>query len=162
MSEYTNYTPLPGPVAPSPLSPNYAAELKSFNELQGNIDMSGKPTDIMAAVTRARWEDVKANYLPIENDVMQQLTFMNPNMVNESIGNAMATAEGAVAGMAGVRERNMSRYGMNMTAEQKEAATAGDALDSSLAGVNAANTTRANLLDRDKEIMMGSSAAIGG
>lgn len=174
MSEYTTYNPQAGvqaPVAPVLAGEwfgdlrqreQYDTDLKKYNELQGDIDMSGKPTDIMAAVTRARWEDVKNNYLPIEDDVMQQLTFMNPEMVTGSIESAQATATEAMANMAGVRERNISRYGMNQTAEQKEATSAGDALGSSLAGVNAANTTRAGLLDRDKDIMMGSSAAIGG
>lgn len=121
-----------------------------------------KASDILADVTRAQWADVKQNYLPIEKDIMQQLTFVNKDLMPESIASAQQASAGAADTVTGVRDRNIARYGITMGQQEQQAMADSDALTKSKNMVNAGNWTRQRLLDRDKELMLGGISAING
>lgn len=143
-------------------TPEYDAYLKEVAPTLPIATGGRKAADILADVTRAQWDDVKRNFLPIESDILQQLTFVNKDLLPESIASAQQASGGMSDTVAGVRDRNIARYGMNMGSQDQQAMADSDALTKSKNMVNAGNWTRQRLIDRDKELMLGGISATNG
>lgn len=140
-------------------TPEYAAWLEQSNAINA-VPYGSKASDILAAKTRAEWEMIKRDFLPIEKDILQQLTFVNKDLLPNSINSAQQTAGAMSDTMAGVRNRSVARYGITMDPQAQEQMATSDALSKTKNMVNAGNYTRQRLLDRDKEVMLGGINAI--
>lgn len=122
------------------------------------IDTSKYSTasDLAAAVAQSQYDNWKSTYFPAMQAARGMTTYANPGIVASEVKKGMAAAGQTSANIAGQQDRMIGRYGMALTSEQRAATDTATGMARSLAEVDAANTVRRSLGDRDKSIMVGS------
>lgn len=115
----------------------------------------------MGEIEKQDWNDYKTRFIPIENALMQQTTYMNPALAGQEIGKAESDTAHTFNNIAGSSAIQLGRYGMSMTADQQASSDRLNSLGKSGAVVDAANNIRLKLVERNQQIASGSSAAMG-
>ena len=175
--------PIYGDVAPTPgygeyESPTgivgYTPEIKTWVPTQGSTEDDGTYNDVTldgsknqasnatAALVNSRFDVWKETFFPKIEELMAMTTYMNPGLVGTETAKAAELTGQAFNNVEAGQNRNLARYGLQQTAEQQTAQTDALALGRSAATVNAENSTRLALKDRDRAIATGGLGTIGG
>lgn len=110
--------------------------------------MFGRPASadqMTAAVTRDQYADWEANYKPLENEYISWLT--DANRIRNDINAAGTQANKQVDASYGVSDREQSRYGLELTNEQKQAQDRLRQLTRTKAMAGAKNMARGQIAD---------------
>jgi hypothetical protein len=113
----------------------------------------GEASDRSASILRGQWEDYKVRFQPIEGELMS--AYGNKALVDQSIGTAQNFVNQAFDASAGIRQRELSRFGLAETADQAMVNDRKSKLARTASLADAANFTRDRAKDRDKEIAAG-------
>jgi len=112
----------------------------------------GWASDTMAQITREQWADYQGRFQPIEGEL--QSYYDNPQKMAEGISAARAYSGKAADAAANNVRIGLSRYGqagqMDDPAFSRQLG-----LNKAAADVDAANSTRAHIVDRDNLILAG-------
>ena len=108
-----------------------------------------------AAVARGKYDLWKETFFPKVNDLMNMTTYMNKDLVGQETASASGIANKAFDNVAAGQAQNVARFGMSQTAEQKAADASALSLGRTAATVDAENSTRLALKDRDRAIATG-------
>jgi len=114
----------------------------------------GEAADRYARVSRSQWEDYKARFQPLEDELFQ--AFDNPGLVQASLNDAGRAVEDSFFRANQNLEMNLSRYGLAETADQKRAVDRNAELAKTATLASARNMVRQRAKDRDKELALGS------
>lgn len=127
------------------LNPNSA-----FNGRTGATDLLGK-------LSRAQWDDYKARFLPLLNQVIGLAT---DTTAPESAANrAMQATSDRFDGVEKTLQMNDERYGLQLSPEEMAQRQRKVRMAEAGSAVDAANKARQGTRDRQLEIMSGSQAA---
>lgn len=119
--------------------------------------VNGKASDTLATIYRSQWEDYKARFVPLENEVMG--AYKNPSLYRAAEDQARGGVYQTFANQP--TQRNLSRYGVQMSPEQQAAVQRNMQLTRSATAANAVNETRRRMSERDEEIMVGGVSSKG-
>lgn len=111
--------------------------------------------DNYSQVTLALWDDYQKNYAPYNYQMLDSLTTENPGIVGESVADAQKRVNQSFDVAKNNSQVTMSRLGMAPDAQTQKSIERNSALEKAAAMAGAANTTRANLKERDNLIMTG-------
>lgn len=112
-------------------------------------------SDAASAITRAKYEDWKNRFFPKVDELMNMTTYVNKNLVPTETANAFKITNETFDNVTAGQQRNLARYGMSQTAEQRAAQSDALSLGRAAAIVNAEDSTRLALKDRDRAIASG-------
>lgn len=145
-------TPVEAP-APTIMNPN-----GSINSAAAVND----PRGAQGAITRAQYQEWLNTFQPVEGDLMSMTTYNgNPGLASGIIEGQRKNIDTNFGVAQGVRDRTMAGYGMQMTAEQQDAADAGMALDKSKAVSGMVAQTNRWQDDLNRRIMASGASAMG-
>jgi hypothetical protein len=122
---------------------------------------SQNPDKAQAAVTDAQWENFQTRYRPIEDAAIAEF-LRSPEEAAQRAG--LAAASG-FEGNDAMLQRQLSRHGATMTADQQRVAARREGLNALRGQASAENLTRRNIRDRNIEglgTMMGIGQGISG
>jgi hypothetical protein len=105
-----------------------------------------------ARVTRDQWNHFLDTYRPVEDDVLRSAMQTDFTAQGDAAG---TTAAAGVASAAGTAERNISRSGGSLTAEERAAVGRRTDLSLSKSVGRAENSTRRNLSDTRANLLAG-------
>jgi len=111
----------------------------------------GVASDTLASISRAQWEDYKARYLPLESQLMAG--YKNPWEQQSAINESVSLSQGAFDAATATKQRELSRMGIgsgNLQGLQRR-----QEIDKTAATVDAMNTARQHIVDRDKMLLSG-------
>jgi len=111
----------------------------------------GVASDTYAAVTRAKWNDYKARFYPQEAELIAG--YNNAGDRATQMNSAVNLTGQAFDAAAGVQSRNLSRYGVDTGIGA--GATRRLGLGKAAATVDAMNTSRQHMNDRDQILLTG-------
>lgn len=128
------------------------------NMIMANQNRADAPDNSLAyksgQLLKSEYEDWKTNFAPIEQDLLQQISWNNPAILPNALDEAREKTEGTYNAMGGILERQNRALGVTETPQQE--ATNRRLLDlnkaKSIAG--AENETRANVRKMDEAILM--------
>jgi hypothetical protein len=115
----------------------------------------GKAAEMGATLTRAQWNDYLARFQPIENALIASTGYMNPSIYTNQVQEGIRKTGTAFDAATGMKNTALSRMGLAPTAEQQAYLNKVNNIGRSAAVVDAANTIRQRIADRDRAIMMG-------
>jgi len=99
-----------------------------------------------AALSRSMYEDYKKTYMPIEDEMLQYAN--NHHLVNDNVDRDVAQAKSGFDVAQGMTDRQMSRYGTNLTNAQRRVRKRKNNVERGNTSVNAANSSRDATADR--------------
>jgi len=123
---------------------------------------SGTAASRLGALTKAEWSDYQTRYIPIENQLMQQTTYNNPNLAGQEINKAETDTSHTYDNIANSSAIQLGRYGMSMNSDQQASSDRLNALGKSGAVVDAANNIRLKLTERNQQITSGAAQSFAG
>lgn len=112
-------------------------------------------SDAMAQVLRSQWQDYLNYYQPIAQMLMDRTTYNNPAWATEQVNSAVGNVNRAYDANTGAQARQYSRYGVTATQGQQNTINRQNNLDRSTSVVDAANTIRLRIADRNRLIASG-------
>lgn len=125
-----------GPVNPDPLAPENLGE-------SGLINDSADET--FAEIVREQFADYEKRYIPVEDELMR--TMGDKAHYEELMGQVDTEASNRIAASAGIADRNLSRYGVQLTDREQQQINRQTDLRSAAASAGAQNMTRRELND---------------
>ena len=158
MSAINDTTPQPTPAPSGPGTTYYKDPYGSYGTGTGvGSGPSGDPHEMAAQLIRAQFDDWEKTFKPIELGLMNQLSFVNPQILTDDINTANRQATGISGAMSGILERQNESQGVKATGQQAQ--TTGRILDlnKALNVTGAENTARTNQRTLDEQILMGSA-----
>ena len=108
-----------------------------------------------AELIRAQWEDYKQRFRPVENALMQETGYANPQRRGMAIAEGKAAVNSAFDLSAGIDQRNLGRKGMKRTADQQMVYDRLQGLDRAAALTDAEQRIGQLSDDRDRQIAAG-------
>jgi hypothetical protein len=117
----------------------------------------GVASDTLASISRAQWEDYKARFVPLENQLIAG--YNNAGDRATQMNSAVNLSGQAFDAAAGVQSRNLSRYGVDTGIGA--GATRSLGLGKAAATVDAMNTSRQHMNDRDQILLTGGISSRG-
>ena len=120
------------------------------------VDPNNPNADSIASALLAnQYQEWATTFKPIEQSLMQQLSFNNPSVLTNAIGTATQAATQANKTMGGVLQRQNASVGIAATPQQQ--AVTGRLLNINSAEnmVTAKNAARENVRTQDEQILMG-------
>lgn len=138
------------------------ADEKEYVANSLSYDSGSSASDMAAQITRATYEDWKKTYLPVSRQLMNESTYLNPNLEKESVAQAVSNVNRTYDASTTQRDRTAYGYGTALTGEQQAVGSRVNDIERSSAVVDAASKIRQKLADRNKEIALGSVANLGG
>lgn len=117
----------------------------------------GKASNTQAALARAEFEDYKARFFPLEENLIGR--YNNPELRAQSQQENAAAVNTAFDTDAGVQQRRLSRYGTSLSADQQAAQTRDNQVAKVAALTDVRNLTRGAHADIDQQILSGSSTS---
>jgi hypothetical protein len=159
-----NYYESPEEYATRVAAEQEAARLKA---LEGKYDSDGvyhpltmdgtdhQASNATATLARSKYDDWKLRFFPKVDELMNMTTYMNKELVPTETANAVKLTNQSFDTVTAGQDRNVARFGMTQTAEQKAAQDSALSLGRSTATVGAENNTRIALKDRDRAIATG-------
>jgi hypothetical protein len=140
---------------PNP-SDNAAAGLDSSNPFYNPLTShKGSADQIMSQVLRSQWADYLKTYQPESNLVMNQTSYNNPALIAEQVGQGVSDVNQAYNSGAVTQQQQYSRYGIAPSADQQAYIDRSNNIGRSAAVVDAANTIRTRISDRNRQIAVG-------
>lgn len=118
----------------------------------------GWANDTMGQITRSQWTDYQSRYIPIENEMMSY--YNNPTKTAEAIGAARGLSSQASDAAEANTRVELARYGQQDKLNDPAFAR-GLSLNRAAAGVDAANSTRQHMADRDNLLLTGGLTSKG-
>lgn len=112
----------------------------------------GWANETIAEITRSQWSDYSKRFIPIENELMTY--YDNPAKTAEAIGAARGLSGQASDAAEANTRTELARYGQADKLNDPAFAR-GLGLSRAAAGVDAANSTRQHMADRDSKILTG-------
>ena len=112
-------------------------------------------SDTLAAVLRGYWDDYETKGLPLFDQLANETTYNNPNLVQREFTKGLARANTAIDVAAENQQERLRGYGVQMTAEQQADNDRLQGLTRSTALTDAANRITQNLVDRNRAIATG-------
>lgn len=97
-------------------------------------------SDLFADLTRQQWADLQREITPYENKLIQFAT--DPTVVSSAMTEASADSNKAFDRQAGATTERLRSYGLNLNADEQQAATRSAGLAKSLGDVQAQNGAR--------------------
>jgi hypothetical protein len=128
-----------------------------------NVDAAvNDPRGAQAAITRAQYQEWLDTFQPAGQDLMAMTTYNgNKGLASGIIEEQRKNIDANFTGAQGMRDRAVSGYGMQLTAEQQDAANAGMALDKSKAVSGMVAQTNRWQDDLNKKIMSSGASTTG-
>ena len=117
----------------------------------------GVASDTLAAISRAQWEDYKARFVPLENQLISG--YNNAGDRAAQMNAAVNLSNQAFDSSVGMQNRNLSRYGVNTGIGA--GATRSLGLGRTAATVDAMNTSRQHMNSRDQILLTGGISSRG-
>lgn len=111
--------------------------------------------DTWAFITRSMWDDYVNDTMPLEEQARQETTFMNPGIVDREINAAIPKVSQAFDNASRMQQEVLANYGMTPSQDAQRVNSRLNNLGASTAQVDAANQIRQRLIDRDREISLG-------
>lgn len=112
----------------------------------------GWANDTIGQITREQFSDYTARFLPVENELISY--YGNPAKTAEAIGAARGLSGQASDAAEANTRTELARYGQQDKLNDPAFAR-GLSLNRAAAGVDAANSTRQHMADRDNKILAG-------
>lgn len=97
-------------------------------------------SDLFADLTRQQWADLQREITPYENKLIQFAT--DPTVVSSAMTEASADSNSAFDRQAAATTERLHSYGLNLNADEQQAATRSAGLAKSLGDVQAQNGAR--------------------
>jgi len=119
--------------------------------------INGSARETQAALARAEWDDYKARFFPLEENLINR--YNNEGLRNQAIGENVSAVNTAFDTDAGVQQRRLSRYGVSLGADQQSALERNNQVSKVAAVSDVKNLTRGAYADIDQQILSGSSAS---
>lgn len=119
--------------------------------------VNGSARETQAALARAEWDDYKARFFPLEDDLIGR--YNNEGIRNDAIAENVSAVGTAFDSNAGTQERRLSRYGTSLAPDQKAALDRDNQVSKVAAITDVKNLTRGAYADIDQQILSGSSAS---
>lgn len=113
---------------------------------------SSDPDRLAAQVTREQWQHFLDQYRPVETQVLEEAMSNDYSAQGDAAGQNVAAS---LASAAGTAERNASRAGVRLTAEDRQALGRRRQLGMTRAVGRAENTTRRTLRDNRNNLLAG-------
>lgn len=136
---------MPSTVGFNPTTTALAADVRDGGlGTRVNTAVANDPDSIMAGITRDQWQHFLDTYRPVEQEVLASAMSTDFSAQGDEAGQ---TAKQSVAAAAGTAERNLSRAGVSLTAEERSAVGRRSDLASTRATGQAENITRRTLSD---------------
>lgn len=117
----------------------------------------GVASDTLANISREQWDDYKSRFVPLENELID--AYNNPALRAERMADVTNRANDAATSAVGVAQRGLSRYGQ--TYEGQAGLTRQADLSRATSVVDARNTNRAQMNERDKLLLSGGLTSRG-
>lgn len=108
------------------------------------------PDNVAGRITRAQWQHFLDTYRPVEEQALARAMQTDFSAEGDEAG---ATARTTAQAAKGMLERNLSRSGGQLTAEERAAVNRRQNLASTRAEGRAENTTRRGLADSRKDLL---------
>jgi len=108
-----------------------------------------------AQLLRSDYEDWKKNFAPIEQNLMQQISYNNPSVLPNALDKTADTVEKSYDAMGGVLERQAAGLGIDQTPQQEATGKRLLDLNKNKTMASAENNTRANIRKMDESILLG-------
>ncbi len=118
------------------------------------LSVKKKASDNYAQVTKALYADWEKNFKPFLTDVLGSTTLENPAQVGEAVARSQNLVGSQFDAAKNNQRVTMSRLGMVPDAQTEASMERLSALRKTAALAGAANKTRADLKERDTQIML--------
>jgi len=119
--------------------------------------MGYEASDDLANVARAEWKDYLARFQPIETALMNQTTYDNPALFDQSIGQAQSAVNTGMNTSQQTQNQLLQRYGESQNGDYKTANDRLNNLNRQAGLVDAANRITQTLIDRNQQIATGAA-----
>jgi len=113
---------------------------------------SGTPDQISAGITRSQWQHFLDTYRPVEDEVLRSAMQTDFQREGDEAG---ATAIAGINASRGTLQRNLSRSGQSLNAEESAAIGRRTNLSLAKSAARAENTTRRGLSDSRTNLLQG-------
>jgi hypothetical protein len=115
----------------------------------------GDPSAIASQLIRSQFADWQKLFQPIELRAMQDISFNNPNVLNEAVSKASTMASGQSGAMRGILERQNAAMGVTPTPQQRKVMDRTINLNQAANISGAENTARSTVRTLDEQILLG-------
>ena len=123
---------------------------------RAKVSAASAPDQQLAAVARGQYQYYKDNYIPFENDLIRGATGSTAPRVNS----ALATLGQQQNTLAGIQQRNLSRYGMAVDPRTQNGMQRQMQLSNAAQTANTSNMLSQSLYDQNQSTL-GGLAALG-
>lgn len=121
------------------------------------VDPTNQDADsIASSLLNAQYGEWESTFKPIEESLMNQLSFNNPSVLTDAVTKADQASTQASGQMSGILERQNAAMGINPTADQSAVMSRMLNLNTAANTATAENQARANVKSQDMQILMGS------
>ncbi len=144
-----------GPTAPS-LTPIDLSGLQTEAQ-SGLVAPTGTASGMAAKVLAAEFSNWETQYKPVEQNLLMQTSFNNPEILTDAVDQATTNATGAADAMQGVEARQMASQGVVATPQQTAVNSRLNNLSRAQMVAGAQNTARQNVATQDELIAIGSA-----
>ena len=121
-------------------------------------------SDTTARLLRSQYDDWITTYFPKVDDLIQQTTYGNPDLMPKELDASQQQVDTAFNVAHANQAYQVGKYGMDQTSEARQGQQVSAGMAQATAEVDAANRTRQRLADRNQKIALGGlpSAVAGG
>jgi hypothetical protein len=110
-----------------------------------------------AKVLAAEFANWETQYKPVEQNLLMQTSFNNPEILTDAVNQATTNATGAADSIQGVEARQMASQGVVATPQQTAVNSRLNNLSRAQMVAGAQNTARQNVATQDELIAIGSA-----
>ena len=114
-----------------------------------------------AMVLMQQYSDYQRRFQPLENQLMGQTMYTNPNLVNDEIAQGQGFVNNAFSTQAAQHQRSLQSFGLAPDQRTQQANNISSAIGRSASIVDAANRIRQNVTDRSRAIISGGAGSSG-
>ena len=144
------------PGTPASLTPIDLSGLQTEAQ-SGQIAPTGTAQGMAAKVLAAEFANWETQYKPVEQNLLMQTSFNNPEILTDAVNQATTNATGAADSMQGVEARQMASQGVVATPQQTAVNSRLNNLSRAQMVAGAQNTARQNVATQDELIAVGSA-----
>ena len=123
----------------------------------GQVAPTGTASGMAAKVLAAEFSNWETQYKPVEQNLLMQTSFNNPEILTDAVDQATTNATGAADTMQGVEARQMAAQGVVATPQQAEVNSRLNNLSRAQMVAGAQNTARQNVATQDELIAIGAA-----
>ena len=123
----------------------------------GLVAPTGSASSMAAKILKAEFANWETQYKPVEQNLLSQTSFNNPEILTDAVNQATTNATGAADAMQGVESRAMASQGVVATPQQAAVNSRLNNLSRAQMVAGAQNTARQSVATQDELIATGSS-----